>query len=237
VCCGSEVTSVGRGGIGKGKSIGGGDRLSTPFRLLVRDTGTGAERFVEGIDVLVDASGTYGNHKWLGKGGIPALGERALAASGKGVCYTLPDLLGAAAETYSGGGAGPAVTTAVVGCGASAITSLSGLRTLAAERGGVGVVWVTQRTSAPYTVLDDDPLPQRDALNRLGNSLAAEAGGGGGGGGGGDGGDGGDSGDASSAFASFEYKDGSQVLGELQAPTPVTHEPLHSCDTRTAALP
>jgi NADPH-dependent 2,4-dienoyl-CoA reductase/sulfur reductase-like enzyme len=75
VCCGSEVTSVGRGGIGKGKSIGGGDRLSTPFRLLVRDTGTGAERFVEGIDVLVDASGTYGNHKWLGKGGIPALGE------------------------------------------------------------------------------------------------------------------------------------------------------------------
>ena len=36
------------------------------------------EHYLEGFDNVVDASGTYGNPNWMGKGGTPALGERAL---------------------------------------------------------------------------------------------------------------------------------------------------------------
>ena len=34
------------------------------------------EHYLEGFDNVVDASGTYGNPNWMGKGGTPALGER-----------------------------------------------------------------------------------------------------------------------------------------------------------------
>jgi len=45
---------------------------------------------VGGLDGLVDASGTYGNPNFLGKGGRPALGERALRADGT-IKYVLPN--------------------------------------------------------------------------------------------------------------------------------------------------
>ena len=35
------------------------------------------------------------------------------------------------------------------------------------------MVWVTRRDGEPYDVQDGDPLPQREKLYKLGNSLAA----------------------------------------------------------------
>lgn len=62
----------------------------------------------------------------------------------------------------------------MVGSGASGVTCLSLLERLAREVGGVEVSWVTRRPRdvPPYSVLEGDPLPEREALYRLGNRLA-----------------------------------------------------------------
>jgi hypothetical protein len=41
--------------------------------------GWAGEQLLEGFDAVVDASGSYGNHNWIGMGGVPAVGERSLA--------------------------------------------------------------------------------------------------------------------------------------------------------------
>ena len=73
---------------------------------------------------------------------------------------------------YSGDRAAPALTL-VVGSGASAVTAVAGLQQLGRDRGGVGVVWLTRRPGPPCTELEEDPLPERAALYKLGNQLAA----------------------------------------------------------------
>ena len=50
---------------------------------------------------------------------------------------------------------------------------MAGLQQLGRDRGGVGVVWLTRRPGPPCTELEMDPLPERAALYRLGNQLAA----------------------------------------------------------------
>jgi threonine dehydrogenase-like Zn-dependent dehydrogenase len=88
--CDCEVLSVGRGSLTKGQAIGANPKRSAaPFELLVLQQG-GEEQLVGGLDGLVDASGTYGNPNFLGKGGRPALGERALRADGT-IKYVLPN--------------------------------------------------------------------------------------------------------------------------------------------------
>ena len=47
------------------------------------------------------------------------------------------------------------------------------MQQLGRDRGGVGVVWLTRRPGPPCTELEMDPLPERAALYRLGNQLAA----------------------------------------------------------------
>ena len=57
--------------------------------------------------------------------------------------------------------------TAVIGSGASAVTTLRALKTLASEhQKSVGVVWITRHGPEPYHLIDNDPLPQRRALYR-----------------------------------------------------------------------
>ena len=112
------------------------DRRRQQFTVLLERAG--AEQVVGGLDILVDTTGTYTHHNHTGPGGLPALGERGLAGAGS-ILYTLPPA--------------PAPSTRhtlVVGCGASAVTSLALLR-----RGGGAVTWVTRRGrgSPPYTVI------------------------------------------------------------------------------------
>ena len=50
------------------------------------------EKVFDNVDIIVDATGTYGNHNWLGDGGLPALGERKLG-NDKDILYKIPDVI------------------------------------------------------------------------------------------------------------------------------------------------
>src|SRR5262249_28119273 len=64
--CGVEVVQVARRGFLKTESPGDGKRGQQPFLLLLREKG--AER-VEEADIVLDCTGTYGKHRWMGEGG------------------------------------------------------------------------------------------------------------------------------------------------------------------------
>jgi len=69
----NQVLGVGRRGFLKEDGAGESKRGQQPFRLLVREA-KNRER-VEEFDVVLDCTGTYAQHRWLGDGGIPAAGE------------------------------------------------------------------------------------------------------------------------------------------------------------------
>jgi hypothetical protein len=112
----------------------------------------------------LDCSGTFGNPNYLGPGGLPALGERALNDR---ICWVVPDVLGDDRTTYADR------TTLVVGAGYSAITTLSLLLELANQAHKTRVIWVTRAGDSPYESIAGDPLPERARLIQLGNQIAA----------------------------------------------------------------
>src|SRR5262245_13451139 len=85
---GVEVLHIGRRGCLKDDSSGDAKRATQPFRLIVRE---GKAERVEEADFVLDCTGTYDRHRWLGDGGIPALGEIAAEPH---IVYELPDVLG-----------------------------------------------------------------------------------------------------------------------------------------------
>ena len=157
----TQVVAVGRSKLLKDDSPGDNKRASQPFRLLVREKGK--ERLEE-CDVVLDCTGTYGNHRWMGDGGIPAVGELAAEAQ---ISYNLDDHLGEK-KNYFGG-----KTTLVVGGGYSAATSVSNLASLAEQVADTWVIWAA-RTSAtqPIKRILNDPLKERDRLAVRANTLA-----------------------------------------------------------------
>ena len=71
----TRVLAIGREGLLKHEAIGDPRRAARPFRLLlVRPDGSEA---IANADVVIDATGTYGNPNRLGDGGIDAVNERA----------------------------------------------------------------------------------------------------------------------------------------------------------------
>ncbi|KAJ1485880.1 hypothetical protein T484DRAFT_1791833 [Baffinella frigidus] len=79
---GCEVTNIGRGHLLKKDDIGGKKRrITTPFRLLVNRGGD--EAMMQPFDYVLDCSGTWNQPNWSGAGGVPAVNERKLAASGR----------------------------------------------------------------------------------------------------------------------------------------------------------
>ena len=138
-------------------------RASAPFRMLLRDD-KGAERFEE-ADVVLDCTGTYGRHAWLGDGGIPAAGE--LAAE-KQVSYGVDDVLGRRKAQYAG------KSVIVVGGGYSAATTVCALAQLAEENSATWVIWLARGPkSTPLSRNPADPLRERDRLAAKANNLAA----------------------------------------------------------------
>jgi thioredoxin reductase len=164
----TEVLAVGRGGPLKGDLVGDESRGDGMFRILLRDA-SGKERTAE-ADVVFDTTGTYGQHNWLGQGGIPAVGEGAAA---EWVDYGLPDILGCDRASYAGR------RVLLIGSGHSAATNLVALEQLAAMEPGTHVTWITRGEAAvsegPIRLMADDPLPQRDQLARQANTLATTA--------------------------------------------------------------
>ncbi|CAM9610670.1 unnamed protein product [Phaeothamnion confervicola] len=171
------VVSVGKSQLLKRECIGGGARKGGKFRILVQDVNMGEDRFLEPFDAVVDCTGTYGNGNWLGPGGLPAVGERSFSAAAAlgglaeddRLIRTVPDPLNRDRGRFLG------KTTAVVGSGYSAATTIAALRALALEEPAVGVrvKWITRRQDVPYARVEGDPLPQRDALAALGNEIMA----------------------------------------------------------------
>lgn len=161
VILGCNVESVTRDGFHKQDDLNGGARKSRPFHLLL--SGDDQREWFESADLVLDCSGTWGNNLYMGPGGAPAVGERNQSK----VTYKIPDLDDTEREEYAGR------HTLVIGAGYSAITTLRGLINLKAAHPDTQITWLTRKGTAPFAVLDDDPLPERKKLALIGNSIVA----------------------------------------------------------------
>lgn len=157
---GVRVESVGRAGDLKGDGIGEPRRQRTPFRLLLSD---GEREWIEEADRVLDCSGVYGQHNWLGSGGIPAPGERRAADR---IRYRLEEFGGDQRHRYAGS------RTLLVGAGHSAATAASALARLVESEPGTRVVWMTRGARRPPIVeVEDDPLARRARLSAAANAV------------------------------------------------------------------
>ena len=161
VFIGTEALALSREGLRKGDEIATPERGRRPFRLLLRSEG--GER-VEEADVVLDATGTFATHNWLGQGGIPAVGERGLEQA---IDYRLPDIPARNRKRFLG------QHTLVVGAGHSAATAILWFAELAAKDPETRVTWVTRADgSRPVREVAGDPLEERSRVAASANDLA-----------------------------------------------------------------
>jgi len=165
LCENTRVVGVTRRDFRKGDLVGDARRAESPFRILVEQDGTERD---ESADVVIDTTGTFGNHNWLGRGGLPAVGETAAACA---IEYGLPDVLKAARDRYAGR------RTLVVGSGYSAATNIVALAQLAKEDARSEITWITlpreMADAGPIARFANDRLPARDELAATANAIAA----------------------------------------------------------------
>ena len=162
ILTGHRVSAVGRSGLTRCDFAGHPIRSERPFRLLV-ETAEG-ERVFE-ADAVIDASGVYGLPAAVGAGGIPALGERALAGR-------LIRTLGALHEKLGALGGRKIL---LVGNGHSAANAVLQLACLGEKAPGTRVIWATRSLNRrPCTEVASDPLPERQRVVFAANQLAAQ---------------------------------------------------------------
>jgi len=157
---GCRIAGISRGDQLKGEAIGAPERGGPRFRLLV--DGPGGER-VDEADIVLDATGVFGQANALGAGGIPAPGERDAAGR---ILTGLPDVAGRDLEAVRDR------DVLVVGGGLSAATTICAL----AEAPVRSVTWATRAGSPPLAEIPGDSLPARLDLVRRANALAADEG-------------------------------------------------------------
>jgi hypothetical protein len=161
----TTVISVGREWLSKADFGPGVSRETSPFLLLLHD-GEGRE-FSATADIVVDTTGVYGQHRFMGQGGLPAIGEWDARAA---IDYHLPDVLGDNRATYAHR------HTLVVGAGYSAATSVVALAELSGTATGTRITWVTRERAndcpLPLRVIPDDSLSERSTLTERANRLA-----------------------------------------------------------------
>jgi cation diffusion facilitator CzcD-associated flavoprotein CzcO len=158
---GTRVLSVGRTRLLKHEEIATPERGRRPFRLLLADS-SGRE-WTETADVVIDATGTWGNPNTLGDAGILAPGERALAGE---IRRDIPDFP-SEAESWAGR------TVLLAGAGHSAQTAACGLVRLAQEAPGTEVIWLLRNPDPSWGTHAGDPLPERANLAASAAALAA----------------------------------------------------------------
>jgi thioredoxin reductase len=157
----TRLLHLGRRGCLKTEAAGDPRRAAQPFRLLLREGGT--ERIDE-ADIVLDCTGTYGQHRWLGEGGIPAVGELAAEAN---IAYGLEDVTGKQRNAYAG------KNLLVIGAGYSAATTVCNLAALAQEHPDTWVIWLARgKSTQPIRRIANDPLKERDRLGMRANTLA-----------------------------------------------------------------
>ncbi len=160
----TTVRAVARDGLLKHEGIGSPDRARRRFRLLLQDTVSGEESLAH-ADVVLDATGTYGQPNALGDGGIAAVGEQALADA---ITRHLPDPAGAP-QNWAGR------TVLLTGAGHSAQTAAAALAQLARDAPGTRVEWAIRAPAPDFGAVPGDPLPARATLNATAQALAAGA--------------------------------------------------------------
>ncbi len=157
----TRVRAVGREGLLKHEAVGDVRRARRPFRLLVEGPG-GREEIVH-ADVVLDATGTYGQPNRLGDGGIEAVNERAFEDR---IERFLP-AFDAAPAAWAGR------TILLTGAGHSAQTAARALAEFARDAPGTSVVWAVRGPEPDWGAVAGDPLPERAALNAAAARLAA----------------------------------------------------------------
>ena len=164
----TEVIAIGRSQMLKGEGVGDPRRAEDRFRLLLRDA-TGAES-VATAETLIDCTGTFGNHNWLGQGGVPAIGEQSTEHR---IEYGLPNVLGDERDKYVDR------HTLVVGSGYSAATTVVALARLAIDHPRTRTTWLTREAPAkglgPVLQIENDRLAERDRLAVEANRLALDS--------------------------------------------------------------
>ena len=158
----TEILHIGRRNVIRNDPSTDPKRAASPFRILARD-----DKQIEQMhdaDVVLDCTGTYGKHRWLGDGGIPALGERAAE---KQIVYGLEDVLGPRKAHYAG------KSIIVIGGGYSAATTVCALAGLTEQNSATWIIWLNRGPrGTPLPRTSTDPLRERDRLAARANSLA-----------------------------------------------------------------
>jgi len=158
----TEVLHVGRANVSKTVPADDPRRAAAPFRLLLRNDKQ--QESLETADIILDCSGAYSKHRFLGPGGIPALGE---IAAERQIAYGLEDILGSRKSYYAG------KSVVVIGGGYSAASTICSLATLAEQQPATWIIWLTRSSrSTPLPRNSADPLRERDRLATRANSLA-----------------------------------------------------------------
>jgi thioredoxin reductase len=159
---GTQVLHIGRRGLLKEDAPGDPGRARSRFRLVVREVNKPEQ--VDHADIVLDCTGTYGHHRWLGDGGIPAAGE---TAAEQYIAYGLEDVAGERRNTYAG------KNVMVVGGGYSAASTVCALADLAATHADTWIIWLARGASTqPIKRIPNDPLRERDRLAVRANTLA-----------------------------------------------------------------
>ena len=169
---GARVTHIGREGFSKHRvTAAGGDRGRDGAPFLIRvESQNGTARF-ERADVVLDASGVYGNPNGTGPGGLPAVGEERL---GDRIERTIPAMRGVSRNRYEG------KTILLVGDGHSAATVLAEIGALVRDgtwSSGIQIQWAHRERGGGeiFAEIDDDPLPARRELAVSANTVARSA--------------------------------------------------------------
>ena len=157
----STVLHIGRRGLLKEDIPGDVRRGQQPFLLLVRYSNREA---IEEADVVLDCTGVYGQPRFLGDGGIPAVGETSARSH---IVWGLEDILGEQRNVYAD------KTTLVVGSGYSAATTVCNLAKLAEKHPSTWVIWLARGSGTqPIKRFVNDALKERDQLAVRANTLA-----------------------------------------------------------------
>jgi hypothetical protein len=160
---GCRVIGIGRDRLLKGDLIGRPERAHRPFRVLAR---RGERDVVFEAEVVIDASGVFGQPRRLGNGGLPAPGEPEAADR---IDYLPVDF-----ETRGRTFAGRRVL--LIGDGHTAATAALSLRSLVERDPRTRVLWALRAAAPPYFErFLDDPLPERDRLMAEASDLARGA--------------------------------------------------------------
>jgi thioredoxin reductase len=160
---GTEVLAIGKAGLLKEEKPGDSGRATQPFHLLLRDDKQ--RESTEEAEIVLDCTGVYGRHRWVGDGGIPAGGERPARNL---IAYGVEDVLGSRKQLY----AGKAVM--VVGGGYSAATTIANLAQLVEQHPEMWITWLVRSTvTQPLRRIPNDPFKVRDRLAANVNHLAS----------------------------------------------------------------